>query len=194
MFRQDVRPSGRRFAVPCAHLPVAAFASPANPQHSSPAEKAATNDLNEGINDANQAADEHYRAQQETYQNELQRYRGRQQNYQAKADRYEAARDRYIARHAYHRAVWPSRYASWEISGTGGLMGARVHTAEGRLGYVAEIALTPSGRIDALRVSLNRGGDAWIEIRRSALQFREPCGHDQSERPVTCGRCPRDSY
>ena len=155
-------------------LPVAAFASPANPQHSSPAEKAATNDLNEGINDANQAADDRYQAQQETYQNELQRYRGRNQNYQEKAARYEAARDRYIAGHAgYHRAAWPSRYESWEISGTGGLMGARVQTATGRtLGHVAEIALTPTGRIDALRVSLDRRRRCLDRIRRSAVRFR----------------------
>ncbi len=146
-------------------LPVAAFASPANPQESSPAEKAATNQLNQGVNDANQAADDHYKAQQEVYQAELQRYRGRTRNYQEKAARYEAARARYVAEHArYHRVAWPSRYQSWEISGTGGLMGARVQTASGRtLGHVAEIALLPSGRIDALRVSLNGGGDAWIE-------------------------------
>jgi sporulation protein YlmC with PRC-barrel domain len=95
----------------------------------------------------------------------LRHYRAGQTNYEERAVRYEAARERYIAGHArYQRLGWPARYEQRLIVDTTDLLGAPVHTANGRtVGHVVEIALG-SGRVDALRVSLDsRRGDVWIE-------------------------------
>jgi len=144
----------------------------ASEQDSSPAEQAQTQQLNQNITNANTAADAQsaqnnarYQAQQDRYQEQLRRYKAGQANYEERAASYEAARDRYIAGHArYHRAAWPARYEQRLIVETNDLLGARVHTSNGRtVGHVAEIALA-SGRVDALRVTLDDGrGDVWIE-------------------------------
>ena len=128
--------------------------------------------LNQTITDTNAAADAQsveknavYQAQQNRYQEQLRLYRAGQTNYEERAVRYEAARDRYIAGHAqYQRAGWPARYEQRLIVDTTDLLGARVHTANGHtVGHVVEIALA-SGRVDALRVTLDSSrGDVWIE-------------------------------
>lgn len=148
------------------------------PQSSNPAEQAQTQRLNQNVTDANHAADVQsdqnnalYQAQQDRYQEQLRLYRAGQKNYEESAARYEAARDRYVAGHArYHRAAWPARYQERLIVDTRDLLGAHVHTANGRtVGHVAEIALA-SGHVDALRVTLDRSrGDVWIEA--SDLRF-----------------------
>jgi hypothetical protein len=148
------------------------LASHRTPQTSSPAEQEQTRQLNQGITDANKTADEQsdrdnaqYGAAQQRYQEQLREYRRRVRNYEEKAAHYEAARDRYIAAHArYHRAAWPRRYEHRRIVDTRDLLGARVHTYNGRsVGHVVEVAMA-SGRVDALRVTLDRGrGDVWIE-------------------------------
>ncbi len=139
---------------------------------SSPAEQAQTQQLNQDISNANTAADAQsaqnnaaYEAQQARYQEQLAVYKAGQKNYQERAAAYLAARDRYIAGHArYHRTAWPARYEQRLIVDTNDLLGARVPTSNGRsVGHVAEIALA-SGRVDALRVTLdNSRGDVWIE-------------------------------
>jgi len=150
----------------------AALAQSSNSQPSSAAERAQTEQLNQGISDANNSADAQidrnnaqYQAQQQVYQEQLQQYRTRVTNYEEKAGRYEAARDRYTAAQArYHRAVWPSRYEHSLIVDTHDLLGAQVHTSAGlAIGHVEEIALS-SGHVDALRIMLDLGrGDVWIE-------------------------------
>ena len=139
---------------------------------SSPAEKAQTQQLNHNITNANANADAQstektavYDAQTTRYQEQLSVYKAGQTNYEERAATYLAARDRYVAGHAgYHRAAWPSRYEQRLIVDTNDLLGARVRTSNGNtVGHVAEIALA-SGRVDALRVTLdNSRGDVWIE-------------------------------
>ena len=150
----------------------AAFGQSSNSQTSSPAEQEQTQQLNQGISDANKAVDEQsdrdnaqYGAEQQRYREQLRQYRRRVKNYEEKADHYEASRDRYVASHArYHRTAWPRRYEHRLIVDTRDLLGARVHTSSGRaVGHVVEVAMA-SGRVDALRVTLDRGrGDVWIE-------------------------------
>jgi hypothetical protein len=152
-------------------LSIAGPAAASQPDSTS-AEQAQTQQLNQNITNANAAADTQndqnnavYQAQNDRYQEQLRLYKASQSNYEERAASYLAARDRYIAGHArYHRASWPARYDHRLIVDTTDLLGARVHTSNGNtVGHVSEIALA-SGRVDALRVTLNNGrGDVWIE-------------------------------
>lgn len=160
------------FPVSFAFFLLTAGPAVASERDSSPAEQAQTQQLNQNITDANTAADKQnaennavYQEQQARYQEQLAVYKAGQKNYQERAATYLAARDRYIAGHAgYHRLAWPARYEQRLIVDTNDLLGARVHTSNGRtVGHVAEIALL-SGRVDALRVTLdNDKGDVWVE-------------------------------
>jgi hypothetical protein len=151
---------------------LAAGPAAASQQDSTPAEQAQTQQLNQNITNANTAADVKdaqnnamYQAQQDRYQEQLRRYKASQTNYEERAASYLAARDRYIAGHArYHRAAWPMSANQRLIVDTNDLLGARVHTSNGRaVGHVEEIAMV-SGRVDALRVRLDHmRGDVWIE-------------------------------
>jgi hypothetical protein len=145
---------------------------PASAQESSPAEQTQTQQLNQNITNGNATTNPQttegnatYQAQQDAYQQQLSVYKARQRNYVERAANYEAARDRYIAGHArYHRAIWPARYDQRLIVDTRDLLGANVDTSNGRtVGHVVEIAMA-SGRVDALRVTLDLNrGDVWIE-------------------------------
>jgi len=132
---------------------------------SSPAEKAQTQQINQNITDANNAANEQYRQNEARYQEQLLQYRASNRNYHEQAARYEAARERYAAQRArYRRGNWPANYQHSIIVETNALLGARVETSNGKsAGHVEEIALA-SGRVDALRVTLDRNkGDVWID-------------------------------
>ena len=160
------------FPVSIALLLLAAGPAAASEQNSTPAEKAQTQQLNQTVSDVNAVADAQsveknavFKAQQDRYQEQLRRYRAGQQNYQERSTSYLASRERYISAHAgYHRASWPSRFDHHMIVDTNELLGADVHTADGRnVGHVVELALV-SGEISALRVTLDYGrGDVWIE-------------------------------
>jgi len=151
---------------------LAAGPAVASQPDSAPAEQAQTQQLNQNISNGNTAADAQsveqnaiYQAQQARYQEQLAVYKASHANFEERAVRYEAARDRYIAGYArYHRAAWPARYEQRFIVDTNDLLGANVHTSNGRtVGHVVEIALA-SGRVDALRVTLDGNrGDVWIE-------------------------------
>lgn len=153
-------------------LLLAAGPAGASQKDSTPAEKAQTQQLNQDVTNANAVTDAKsvektavYQGEQTRYQEQLAVYRASQTNYEERAATYEAARDRYVAGHArYHRATWPARYEQRLIVDTHDLLGARVHTANGRtVGHVVEISMA-SGHVDALRVTLDSGrGDAWIE-------------------------------
>jgi hypothetical protein len=146
---------------------------------STPAEHAATADLNNQVTNANTAADQkasttdsQYQAQQQQYQNQLQQNQNAQQDYQQKsaqyADqtaRYETLRERYAAeRAAYHRGAW-GRYARWTLDeNEANLVGQRVEILNGdRVGTVRDVAHSPNGRVEALQVELDSDKVVWID-------------------------------
>lgn len=148
---------------------------------STPAEHAATADLNNTIaaqdgitkdsgqtaaNDAQyQAQQQQYQQQQQDYQNKLQANQAQHQQYENRLAAYEVLRDRYRAeRAAYHRGVWPDRYARWELDDNDHLMGQRVEILGGaHVGTVVGAARTASGRVEGLEVSLDNGKTVWID-------------------------------
>ena len=183
------------FPVSFALFLVLSGPAAASQPDSSPAEQSQTQQLNQDITNANSAADAKgsenqaaYQDQQTRYQEQLAVYKAAQKDYQERAATYLAARDRYIAGQArYHRLDWPARYEQRLIVDTSDLLGARVHTSNGRtVGHVAEIALL-SGHVDALRVTLDNGrGDVWIQS--SDLRF------DADKKVVMTNLNRRDLY
>jgi sporulation protein YlmC with PRC-barrel domain len=154
--------------------------------HSTPQEQAQTANLNSQVADANNATDQQtntadgqYQAQQQQYQQQLEQNRQAQQDYQQKsadyasqAARYESLRARYAAeRAAYHRGVWPDRYARWTIDQyTADLLGQRVEILNGdRVGTVKDVARNPDGRVEALLVQLDSDKIVWID--RSDIRY-----------------------
>lgn len=150
--------------------------------HSTPAEHAATADLNNQVSSqdgidkpntaANDAQQQQYQNAQSDYQQKLQQNQAAQQDYQNKsaayADRvaaYEALRDRYHAeRAAYHRGIWPDSYARWTLDDSDHLIGQRVQILGGqRIGTVTNVARAGDGRVEGLQVSLDNGRMAWID-------------------------------
>ncbi len=152
--------------------------------HSTPQEHAATADLNNQVTNSNVAADQQtntaastndaqYQAQQQQYQGQLQQNQAAQQDYQNKsaayADQtahYESLRARYAAeRAAYHRGIWPARFAQWTLDESDpGLVGQRVEILSGdHVGTVDTVAHTPNGHVEALLVHLDSGKLVWID-------------------------------
>jgi hypothetical protein len=156
--------------------------------HSTPAEHAATADLNnqvaaqdgidksQGSTPANnaqyQAQQQQYQNAQSDYQQKVQDNQAAQADYQNKsaayADRvaaYEALRDRYRAeRAAYHRGIWPDSAARWTLDDSDHLIGQRVQILGGdRVGTVTNVARTGGGRVEGLEVSLDNGRMVWID-------------------------------
>jgi hypothetical protein len=147
--------------------------------HSTPAEAAQTDNLNQQADSAAaqpspQASDTdaQYQAQQQQYQNQLQQNQQAQQDYQnqkaAYADataHYEDMRARFAAeRSAYHRDLWPADYRPWELRPDFAVMHARVEITNGdHVGTVTAIARDRGGRIEGLEVSLDSGKMVWID-------------------------------
>ena len=152
--------------------------------HSTPEEHAATADLNNQVSNANADADsqaqtsndqaqQQYQLQQQQYQNQLQQNQQAQQDYQAKSEayadqraHYESLRARFAAeRAAYHRGIWPSRWARMTIDQyTADLVGQRVQILSGdRVGTVRDVARMPDGQVEALLVELDGGKMVWID-------------------------------
>jgi len=107
-----------------------------------------------------------YQERVQQYQEQQRLYQAQRQNYDAQAQRYLAARDHYRADRArYHRFGWPAHYEHSIIADKGELLGAPVRTYNGRdIGHVEELALSPSGHVDAIRVTLDRDNrNVWIE-------------------------------
>jgi sporulation protein YlmC with PRC-barrel domain len=125
---------------------------------STPEEQAQTRALNQGISLANEAAAAKAAEQQAEF-------RAREQQYENEAARYQAQRDRYAAeRTKYRRAAFPPRYRDLPIVAESDLLGMRVRTASGiNVGTVSDTSHNPSRQVDAVRVSLNSGGHAWID-------------------------------
>jgi hypothetical protein len=150
--------------------------NPAMPStHSTPAEQAQTNRLNNAAaNDAasaNQAAEQTNAQAQQRYQGQQQQYQAAQQNYAAETARYQADRARYAAERAhYRRSEWAPRYADELIVMRKDLIGMRVMTDGHNVGHVQTMATSPDGHVEALRIALRRGGAAvWIDA--SDLRF-----------------------
>jgi hypothetical protein len=148
--------------------------------HSTPAEHAATANLNNSVSNANEAADQQasasdsqYQQQQQQYQNQLQQNQQAQQDYQAKSQtyadqraHYESLRARFAAERArYHRGVWPDRWARWTIDQyTADLLGQKVQIINGEhVGLVRDVARQPNGQVEALLVELDGGKVVWID-------------------------------
>jgi hypothetical protein len=146
--------------------------------HSTPQEKAQTNDLNGQVaatdgqtQPAPAANDAQYQAQQQQYQQQQQQYQGQMAEHQAAQERYEnrtamyeTMRARYAAeRAAYHRDLWPERH--WVIvERDANLVGERVELISGnRVGTVTDIAHAANGDVEALLVRLDNDKVVWID-------------------------------
>lgn len=141
--------------------------------HSTPAEQAATANLNNNVSSANTAADANaaaanaqYQQQQADYQNKLATNQAAQDQYAADSAAYESLRARYAAdRAAYHRHVWPDHYVEWTPTYHGRLLGARVDLYNGiSVGQVDAIARNSGRGLEAVRVKLDdTGKSVWID-------------------------------
>jgi hypothetical protein len=158
--------------------------------HSTPAEKAETRSLNNQIQANNDAADAQaaqaqaahdaqlaassaqadanqaqYQQQTRQYRQQLQENQAAQANYADRTRAYYDLRARYAAeRAAYHRGVWPDRFREWRLRSDARLIGRRVEIINGdRVGTVDAVARAPSGRVDALFVTLDGGKQVWID-------------------------------
>jgi hypothetical protein len=140
---------------------------------STPAEKAATADLNRQIGVSNSAVDTKaaagdadYQAQQQLYQRQLQHSQAQQQAYQDQTDAYNGLHERYAAeRAAYHRSTWPVLYvSSTMLDRDAGLTGERVQLIGGKsIGTVANTARGANGKVTALLVKLDDDKIVWID-------------------------------
>lgn len=121
---------------------------------------------NDAATDAQNAANQaQYDQQKQQYQQQLQENQAAQQNYEDRTRAYYSLRDRYAReRAAYHRAVWPDRFRSFRLENDARLIGSRVEIINGdRVGTVDSVARAPSGRIEALYVTLDGGKQVWID-------------------------------
>jgi hypothetical protein len=149
--------------------------------HSTPAEKAETADINRQIGVSNAAVDAQtntnnadYQAKQRQYQGQVQQYQGQvqqnqaqQQDYQDRSAAYNGLRERYGAeRSAYRRGAWPSRnMARWStMERDDRLVGERVQLVNGRtVGTVVSLAHGTGGTVSALMVKLDNDKMVWID-------------------------------
>lgn len=148
---------------------------------STPAEKAETAAINNQVAAANAAADaqadannqkyqeqqQAYQSQQQQYRNQLERNKDQQEQYRDRTAAYESLSARFAAeRAAYHRGVWPERYAKWVIvERDPNLIGERVELITGsRVGTVIDTANMPNGNVEALLVRLDSDKIVWIDI------------------------------
>lgn len=154
--------------------------------HSTPAEQAQTQTLNNTAADnaatANQVnsqakmQNEQQQQQQQQYQQQQKQYQAAQQDYADQSARYEAERHRYAAERArYHREAWPARYENELIVSRAGLVDSHLLVDSHDVGRVTDIATGPGGHVDAVRVTLNHDhGDVWIDA--ADLRF-DPDNH-----------------
>lgn len=130
------------------------------------AQAQAANDAQTAANDAQAAANQaQYDQQKQQYQQQLQNNQAAQQNYEDRTRAYYDLRSRYAAeRSAYHRGAWPQRFTAWRLENDAGLLGSRVEIVNGdHVGTVDSVARAPSGRIEALFVTLDGGKQVWID-------------------------------
>ena len=148
--------------------------------HSTPAEQAATANLNSTVAQSNaeiSAQDNNnqtkYSIEQQQYQDKLQQNNAAQQQYQedkasydAQTARYYALRDRYRdERMHFHRYSWPANWNDWRLKNDGSLVNARVQLINGNdVGVVVGVARTRD-LIQGLEVRLDTTGKVvWIDV------------------------------
>ena len=147
--------------------------------HSTPAEKAETADINRQIGVSNAAVDAQtntnnadYQAKQRQYQGQVQQYQGKlqqnqaqQQEYQDRTAAYNGLRERYaVERAAYHRGAWPTRHENWIVLERDTVSGERVQLISGRtVGTVIDTAHGANGNVTALLVKLDGDKIVWID-------------------------------
>jgi multidrug efflux pump subunit AcrA (membrane-fusion protein) len=152
--------------------------------HSTPQEHAGTADLNNTVTNSNISTDQQastgdaqnqqqYQQQQQQYQDQLQQSQKAQQDYQQKSQayadqtaQYESLRARFAAeRAAYHRGLWPDRYARFTVDQyTADLLGQRVEILNGdHVGTVRDVSRMPNGQVEALLVQLDNDKVVWID-------------------------------
>jgi len=144
----------------------AAIDNQAAQQEASQADQLAANNAQAAANDAQSSANQaQYDQQKQQYQQQLQENQAAQQNYEERTRAYYSLRDRYAAeRAAYHRGVWPDRFRDWRLQNDARLLGSRVEIINGeRVGTVDSVARGPSGRLEALYVTLDGGKQVWID-------------------------------
>jgi hypothetical protein len=156
--------------MPTTRSTPAEQADTANLNNQAASEAAATNTT---ANQQSETNNSQYQAQQQQYQEQLQQNRVAQRDYQQKsadyadqAARYESLRARYAAeRAAYHRGVWPDRYARFTVDQyTADLLGQRVEILNGdRVGTVKDVARGSDGRVEALLVQLDSDKVVWVD-------------------------------
>jgi Skp family chaperone for outer membrane proteins len=130
------------------------------------AQTQAATDAQAAANNANAAANQvQYDQQKQQYQQQLQQNQTAQQNYEDRTRAYNGLRSRYAAeRAAYHRGAWPDRFVTWHLQSDAGLIGSRVEIINGdHVGTVDSVARAPGGRIEALYVTLDGGKQVWID-------------------------------
>ena len=135
-------------------------------QQQQQADQVAANNSQAAATDAQNAANQaQYDLQKQQYQQQLQQNQAAQQNYEDRTRAYYSLRDRYAReRAAYHRAVWPDRFRDFRLENDARLIGSRVEIINGdRVGTVDSVARAPSGRIEALYVTLDGGKQVWID-------------------------------
>jgi hypothetical protein len=127
--------------------------------------QAATDAQTTAVDAQNSANQAQYDQQKQQYQQQLQQNQAAQQNYQDRTRAYYDLRSRYAAeRAAYHRGVWPDRFRDWRLETDAGLVGSRVEIINGdHVGTVDSVARAPSGRVEALYVTLDGGKQVWID-------------------------------
>ena len=130
------------------------------------AQSQAANDAQAAANNANAAANQaQYEQQKQQYQQQLQQNQTAQQNYEDRTRAYYSLRSRYAAeRAAYHRGAWPDRFREWRLQGDARLIGSRVEIINGdHVGTVDSVARAPGGQVEALYVTLDGGKQVWID-------------------------------
>ncbi len=97
------------------------------------AQQQAANDAQTAVNNAQAAANQaQYEQQKQQYQQQLQENRTAQQSYEDRTRAYYELRARFAAeRAAYHRGVWPDRFREWRLRSDARLIGSRVEIING---------------------------------------------------------------
>lgn len=150
-----------------------AFADETNyRQNPTPAERAATDDLNKdagdrarGDTDANVAAQGDYDAARAAYERSLNDYRERQTNYDNDRARYDAERANYDRERSLRWSAFrdTSRYHDVFSLRSTELVGLIVRTRGGeRIGRIRDVDYAANGRVNRIAIEVRNHRTAWV--------------------------------
>jgi hypothetical protein len=141
-------------------------------QNPTPAERAATDDLNRdagdrarGDTDANVAAQGDYDASRAAYERSLNDYRDRQSNYDNDRARYDAERNNYDRERSLRWSAFrdTGRYHDVYSLHSTELVGLTVRTRAGeRIGRIRDVDYTANGRVRRIAIEIRGHRSAWI--------------------------------